>query len=123
MTIIVPQVLLGLAFLASAFSKLAGAAKQVRDHLEIAPWFWVATALVELAGAAGLLAGIRFPRLAMPAGLWMAALMVGAIASHLRVGDPLANTFPAAVLVVLALAVAALRAGAYGFEVRAAKSG
>jgi len=39
------QVLLSLAFLASAILKLAGAADDMREHLEIAPWFWILTAL------------------------------------------------------------------------------
>lgn len=74
-TIVGLQVLLGLAFLASAILKLTGAADTMREHLEIAPWFWVLTALVEIVGAAGMFAGIKFPRLAVQAGLWIAALM------------------------------------------------
>ena len=108
------QILLSLAFLASAILKLAGAADAMREHLEIAPWFWVLTALVEIVGAAGMFAGIKFPRLSVPAGLWIAALMVGALVAHLRVGDPFTGMVPAAVYLVLTLAVAALRAGAYG---------
>jgi putative oxidoreductase len=114
-TIVGLQVLLGLAFLASAILKLAGAADTMREHLEIAPWFWVLTALVEIVGAAGMFASIKFPRLAVPASLWIAALMGGALVAHLRVGDPFTSMVPAAVYLVLALAVAVMRAGAYGF--------
>ena len=110
------QILLSLAFLASAILKLAGAADAMREHLEIAPWFWVLTALVEIVGAAGMLVGIKFPRLAAPAGLWIAALMGGALVAHLRVGDPFPSMVPAMVYLVLALAVAALRVGAYGLR-------
>lgn len=118
-TIVGLQVLLGLAFLASAILKLTGAADTMREHLEIAPWFWVLTALVEIVGAAGMFAGIKFPRLAVPAGLWIAALMGGALVAHLRVGDPFTSMVPAAVYLVLALAVTALRANAYEFKKRA----
>jgi hypothetical protein len=118
-TIVGLQVLLGLAFLASAILKLAGAADTMREHLEIAPWFWVLTALVEIVGAAGMFAGIKFPRLAVQAGLWIAALMGGALVAHLRVGDPFTSMVPAAVYLVLALAVTALRANAYEFKKRA----
>ena len=118
-TIVGLQVLLGLAFLASAILKLAGAADTMREHLEIAPWFWVLTALVEIVGAAGMFAGITFPRLAVPTGLWIAALMGGALVAHLRVGDPFTSMVPAAVYLVLALAVTALRANAYEFKKRA----
>ncbi len=107
------QVLLGLAFLASATSKLTGATETMREQLGIAPWFWILTALVEIVGAAGMLAGIRFPKLAAPAGLWIGALMVGALVAHLRVGDPFTSMLPAAVYLVLALAVIALRRDAY----------
>jgi hypothetical protein len=112
------QILLGLAFLASAILKLAGVADDTREHLEIAPWFWVLTALVEIVGAAGMLAGIKLPRLAAPAGLWIAALMGGALVAHLRVGDPFTSMVPAAVYLVLALTVVALRAKAYEFKER-----
>lgn len=103
------QVVLGLVYLMSAVPKLVGAQDAMREHLGVAPWFWVVTGLVELAGALGMLAGIKHPRLATPAGLWLSALMVGAIFTHLRADDPLANAVPAAVLLVLALAVAVLR--------------
>ncbi len=108
------QVVLGLAFLASAVPKLTGAGDAMREHLGLAPWFWGLTALVEIVGAVGLLAGIRFPRLAAPAGLWISALMVGALGAHLRVGDPVANMIPAAVYGVLALVVVAARVGEFG---------
>ena len=108
------QVLLGLAFLASAVPKLTGAGEAMREHLGLAPWFWVLTALVEIVGAVGLLAGIRFPRLAAPAGLWIAALMVGALGAHLRVGDPVANMAPAAIYGGLASVVVAARWGGLG---------
>jgi putative oxidoreductase len=117
------QVLLGLGFLASGVPKLAGAQEAMRDHLGIALWFWILTALVELVGAAGMLAGIRFPRLVVPAGLWIAALMVGALGAHFRVGDSVANMVPPAVYLILALAVIVLRSGEYELGKRAPKRG
>ncbi len=108
------QVLLGLAFVGSTLPKLAGAQDAMRDHLHIAPWFWAATALVEPVGAAGMLAGVKFPTLSAPAGLWIAGLMVGALGAHLRVGDAAANILPAAVYLVLALAVVLMNSGEYG---------
>lgn len=112
-TIIGLQVLLALAFLASAISKLTGAADAMREQLEIAPWFWILTALVEIVGAAGMLTGIRFPRLAAPAGLWIAALMGGALVAHLRVEDPFTNMILAALYLVIASAIVALRLDVY----------
>ena len=71
--------------------------------------------LVELVGAAGMLAGVKFPKLAAPSGLWIAGLMLGALGAHLRVGDAVANMAPAAVYLVLALVVIVVRSGEYGF--------
>lgn len=103
------QVILGVMFLFSAVSKLTGGLDEMREHLQIASWFWLLTALVEILGGAGLLVGLKYPRLATLAGLWLATTMVGAIVSHLRVGDPPADAVAAAVLLVLALTVALLR--------------
>ena len=74
---IVLQVVLGVMFLASAVPKLTGGLEEMREHLLIAPWFWGVTALVELIGAAGMLAGLKSPRLAVLAGLWLGATMAG----------------------------------------------
>jgi hypothetical protein len=63
------QVLLSLAFLASAILKLAGAADDMREHLEIAPWFWILTALVEIVGAAGMLGRHQVSEAGRPGGL------------------------------------------------------
>ena len=105
------QVLLALAFVAAGVQELAGVLEPMREHLGVAPWLWRLTALAELAGAAGMIAGLRFARVAAFSGLWIAALMVGALATHVGAGDPLAATIPAAVLLVLALAVARIRWG------------
>ncbi len=115
------QVLLGLAFVGSALPKLTGAQDAMRDHLEITPWFWVVTALVELVGAMGLLAGVKLSKLAAPAGLWIAGLMVGALSAHLRVGDAVANMAPPAVYLVLALIIVVMRSGEYGLGKRGLK--
>ena len=103
------QVLLSLLFLFSATMKLTGGTEDVRLHLGIAPWFWALTAMVETFGAVGLLAGLNSPRLAVLAGLWLGATMLGGIVSHALVGDPPAEMLAATVLLALALTVVALR--------------
>lgn len=50
-----------------------------------------------------MLAGLRFSRLTQPASAGLAALMVGAIGMHIKVGDPLKRSLPA--MSVLALSV------------------
>jgi DoxX-like family len=103
------QALLGLMFLFSATSKLTGGAEEIRLHLGIAPWFWAVTAMVETFGAVGLLAGIKYPRLAVLAGLWLGATMLGGVLSHALVGDPPIDMLAATVLLALSLTVVALR--------------
>ena len=107
------RVLLAVVFLMSAIQKLTGNLDVARDHLDIAPWFWTLTAFVELAGVLGLLASLRFPFLATPAGLWISAIMVGAIATRLWVEDPPTDVFLEALLLAVALVAAVLgvRAG------------
>ena len=104
------QVVLGLLFLASAISKLTGGVEDVREQLLIPPWFWTVTALTEIVGGVGLLAGLKSARLAALSGLWLAAVMAGGVLAHLRAADPPSAAIPAAVLLALSLTVAALRA-------------
>ena len=101
-------VLLALVFLGSAAQKLTGGLEPERIHLGIEPWFWTVTALVELVGVLGLVASLRYPKLAAPAGLWIAGLMVGAIVARLGAGDPPRDMIVEAVLLTFAVAVALL---------------
>lgn len=70
-------------------------------------WMLPIVAAVEIIGGLGLIAGLLRPRLSGFAALWVSALMVGAIAAHLRVADftgslaPFTFLVPALVLVYL----------------------
>jgi hypothetical protein len=108
-TAVTLQVLLGLLFLFSAYSKLSGGAEEIRLGLGIPAWFWAVTAAVEVVGAAALLSGISRPRLAVFGGLWLGATMLCGAVAHLRAGDGLLLAAPALVLMLFALAVAAMR--------------
>lgn len=105
---IILQVLLGLGFLFSGLAKITGGMNDVRDDLEIASWFWSLTAVVEIIGAAGLLASLKIHRLAAPAAGWLVALMVGAIIAHMRVED-FSNLAAPVVLLVLSAVVVVMR--------------
>src|SRR5947209_14133821 len=70
-------------------------------------------ALLEIAGAAGLLAGIGFKALGVAAGACLIAYFVVAIASHLRKLDMVAeHILPAVVMAVISVASLALRLAA-----------
>ena len=100
--------LLALVFVGSAAQKPTGALDPERDHPGIAPPFWSATAQLELVGVLGLVTSLGFPRLATPAGLWIAAIMVGAVVARFRAGDPPHYVVLEAALLASAMAVAVL---------------
>jgi uncharacterized membrane protein YphA (DoxX/SURF4 family) len=56
--------------------------------------------------AAGLVVGIWVPDVRLPAATAMAVLMLGAIAMHLRVKDPLVKSLPAFIMLALSVFVA-----------------
>ncbi len=64
---------------------------------------------MEITGAIGMLAGIFVPVVGALAGLWLAAVMLGALFTHLRIKDSASKMAPALVFLVLVLAVSAIR--------------
>ena len=69
-------------------------------------------AACEFAGAAGLVVGIWWPPIGIAAGIGLVLYFVGAIVSHLRVGD-VKGIGSAAFMLVLAAGALALRAAAF----------
>jgi DoxX-like family len=65
-------------------------------------------AAAEFAGALGLVLGIWWPSIGVAAGIGLVLYFVGAVVSHLRVGD-FKGVGPAAFLLAVAVAVLALR--------------
>jgi len=65
-------------------------------------------AACEFAGALGLVLGIWWPRLGIAAGIGLALYFVGAVVSHLRVGD-FKGIGPATFMLVVAAGAMALR--------------
>lgn len=50
-----------------------------------------------------LIAGIWFPELILPAATGLALLLAGSISMHLKIGDPLIKSFPAALFFLMCL--------------------
>jgi len=63
---------------------------------------------LKVALALALVVGIWVPALVMPAAIGMAALMVGAIGMHVKVGDPPMKALPAVCMLGLSIVAAAL---------------
>ena len=95
---------LGIAFLGAAIPKLTGQQKMV-DSFErwgYQPAVLTATAAVELLAAVLLLVGIAIDALAITGALLIVVVMTGALWTHARAKDAVAEWVPAAVLLVLA---------------------
>lgn len=102
------QGLLGVAMVAAGGAKLAGQESQVEDfdRFGYPQWFRILTGGLEVTAAVGLLtAVILTDAFALAGGLVVTAVLAGAIATHVRIGDPPSKAAPAAVLLTLALVV------------------
>lgn len=109
---LVVSLLLALFFLATGLPKVAGArlTHEVSEHFSL-PALWVrGIGVLELAGAAGLIAGLPFAPLGIAAAAGLALLMAGAVTFHLRARDPAARVAAPAIAGLIALAALILRA-------------
>ncbi|MFC6616193.1 DoxX family protein [Halopenitus salinus] len=104
------QATLGLAGLAVGGAKVTHQEDQVDDFQRFGypQWFRVATGIIEILSGIGLLAGLVWhPGLALVGGLLLSGVMVGAIITHVHIGDPLSKTAVPAFLLALTAALLA----------------
>ncbi|MGX9965458.1 DoxX family protein [Roseomonas sp. F4] len=73
-------------------------------HFGYPLWFMYAIGVIEFAAAFALL----HARLLLPATALLGAVLVGAVVSHLRVGDPLPMALPAVISLAILAGLAAL---------------
>lgn len=101
----------GIVSLGSGGQKLAGTDPIVDEfaRFRYPPWCRVATGAVEVGGGVGMLIGLVRPALVPLAAAPLSATMVGAIATHRRMGDPARRLAPPALLLALAIAVPVIR--------------
>ena len=69
-------------------------------------WSVQVIGFLKLLFAACLIASIWFPTLTIPAAAGIAILMLGAVAMHIKVKDPLKKSLPAMTMLILSLIVA-----------------
>ena len=108
-TVIVTLLLAGL-FTFSASIKLLGVARSlaIRDHLGVKPLQWRIIGVLELAGVAGVLAGLAWPPIGIAASIGLALLSIGALTFHIRASDRVADMVPAVIGIALAATTAVL---------------
>jgi uncharacterized membrane protein YphA (DoxX/SURF4 family) len=86
-----------------------GTAKNLKEEFEaygLPSWFMGIVGFLKLLFATLLIAGIWYQPAVRPAALGMAVLMLGAIAMHVKVSDPLKRSLPAFTMLVLSGIVA-----------------
>ncbi|MDQ0873412.1 putative oxidoreductase [Paenibacillus sp. V4I3] len=104
--VIIIQIILALGFL--MFGAMKFGSKQMVDEFTrygMPQWFRVITGLLEIAGAALLVAGIWNDSLIVIGGLLLAVIMAGAVITHLRIKDPVSKIGMPIILFILTLAV------------------
>ena len=69
-------------------------------------WMVVVVGALKVGAAVALIAGIWYRALVIPAALLICVLMLGALAMHFRIHDPLRKSAPAAGMLGLALVIA-----------------
>ncbi len=86
---IVLAIITGALFLVTGGVKVLGVKQslEIRDHFGMQPGLWRVIGTLETAGAVGVLVGIAVPALGVAAAVGLACLMLGAIASRLKVKD------------------------------------
>ena len=68
-------------------------------------WFAYVIGSLKIGAALALIAGIWIPTLVLPAAVLISILMLGALAMHIKIGDPLKKSLPALGMLALCLAI------------------
>ncbi len=95
----------------SATAYRGGEAKNLKDEFAAyglpAPMFYIVGGLKIVCGVL-LLVGLAYPPVVLPAAAVIAVLMMGAVAMHLKVGDPVSKYVPAALMLAMSGAICAI---------------
>ena len=71
-------------------------------------WFFLAVGTLKIGSALALIAGFWISALVLPAALLVVALMCGALAMHLKVGDSAIKSMPALAMLAMSATLCAL---------------
>ena len=96
----------------SATAFRGGASQNLREEFAaygLPGWCFYAVGASKIVSAVMLIVGIWVPRLVLPAALVVAVLMVGALAMHAKVKDPLTKSVPALLMLAMVVGIALLR--------------
>jgi uncharacterized membrane protein YphA (DoxX/SURF4 family) len=85
-----------------------GDAKSLKEEFKtygLPKWFYYLIGALKIGSALALLAGLWNASLALGAAVLITFLMLGALAMHLKVRDPLKKSIPAFIVLVLSLTI------------------
>jgi uncharacterized membrane protein YphA (DoxX/SURF4 family) len=85
-----------------------GAARNMPEEFAaygLPAWFTYLIGTLKVGAALCLMAGFWLPGLIFPAAMAICLLMVGALAMHLKIGDPLKKSIPALIMLALCAAI------------------
>ncbi len=68
-------------------------------------WFAYVIGSLKIGAALALIAGVWIPTLVLPAAALISILMLGALAMHIKIGDPFKKSLPALGMLALGLAI------------------
>ena len=89
-----------------------GAAQSLREEFaayDLPDWFFYAIGVLKVGSAVLLIVGIWVPGVVSPAAGTVAVLMVGALAMHVKVKDPLTKSVPAFLMLLMTVAIVLLQ--------------
>jgi hypothetical protein len=87
-----------------------GAAKNIKEEFAVyglSENFCYFVGFLKISCAVLLIAGLWFPPLRLPAALIVTVLMLGAVAMHVKVGDPIKKCVPAGLMLIMSVVVSA----------------
>lgn len=73
------------------------------------PWSCYLVGFLKVSSAFALLAGLFYPVLVLPAASVVTVLMAGAVAMHMKVGDPARKSAPALLVLLMCSIIIAVR--------------
>ena len=89
-----------------------GSAQSLREEFAaygLPDWFFYLVGVLKIGSGVLLIVGIWLPNVVPPAAGTVVVLMIGALAMHAKVKDPLSKSLPALLMLLMAVAIVLLR--------------
>jgi uncharacterized membrane protein YphA (DoxX/SURF4 family) len=103
-------IILAVSFVFTGLPMATGQPSSVEQgrHLRFSPRNYRLLGLVQIVGAVALAIGVFWEPLALAAAAGFSLMMIGAVVTHLRAGDPAAKVFPATLFGLASIATVVL---------------